>query len=423
MERKEDIGRMHTAGLTIDFEYGELWRGLHRSNPLSFKRPFSFTVYQDRDKYMAEDWRGRVRYEDDDAREVIQPCVNALPDGGKIFIRSGTYTLSSFLYLRSNVWIVGEGKSTVLDFTEKEGFRSATSELHDVLVEGLYIKVPSGYRGFNLSGVTDMYNCTFRDLTIENKGKDLTGCGIWIQISTDTGRGWNNKFENLKIYWFGSGIALKTDGSHAWFNVNNFVDIMVYACVYGVTLDGLGAGEGFGLRGNHFRNVWIQAHSNTQVGFRLINGTDNGNNTFVDCRCIDEHPGSYKMYISDTYKYTVIIGGNLRLFPERFYDDGLKTIVIDFQGLYMKGLKNSGTATVTGDGTTTTFTVDIPHGLISDKVACKITLDRDGTIDKVYLVDTEPDGFYETIRVQVTYATAPASGEEVPIYWSAEVVE
>ena len=72
MERKEDIGRMHTAGLTIDFEYGELWRGLHRSNPLSFKRPYSFTVYKDRDKYMAEDWRGRIRYEDDDASEVKQ---------------------------------------------------------------------------------------------------------------------------------------------------------------------------------------------------------------------------------------------------------------------------------------------------------------------------------------------------------------
>ena len=85
--------------------------------------------------------------------------------------------------------------------------------------------------------------------------------------------------------------------------------------------------------------------------------------------------------------------------------------------------ENSGVATISGDGTTTTFTVDIEHGLVTDRVACKITLDRDGSIDKVYLVDTNSDGFYETIRVQVTYASAPASGEEVPIYWSAEVVE
>lgn len=83
--------------------------------------------------------------------------------------------------------------------------------------------------------------------------------------------------------------------------------------------------------------------------------------------------------------------------------------------------ENSGTATITGDGVTTTFTVDIAHGLVSDKAVGRITLDRDGTIDKVYLVDTDADGFKETLRVQVTFASAPASGESVPIYWSAEV--
>ncbi|MHC1623133.1 MAG: hypothetical protein ACXQTR_00910 [Candidatus Methanospirareceae archaeon] len=84
--------------------------------------------------------------------------------------------------------------------------------------------------------------------------------------------------------------------------------------------------------------------------------------------------------------------------------------------------RNSGTATITGDGTTTTFTVDITHGLAKDMVVAKITLDRDGTVDKVYLVDTDADGFKETLRVQVTFASAPADGEEVPIYWEAQVV-
>ena len=84
--------------------------------------------------------------------------------------------------------------------------------------------------------------------------------------------------------------------------------------------------------------------------------------------------------------------------------------------------ENTGTAKVTGNGTDTTFTVDITHGLIKDKAVAKITLDREGTIDKVYLVDKDGDGFKETLRVVVTYATAPADGEEVPIYWKAEVV-
>ena len=72
MERRDDLARVHVSGITFDFEYGELWRGIHRRNPLSFKKPYSWIVYKDRDVYMAEDWRGRVRYEDDDASEVKQ---------------------------------------------------------------------------------------------------------------------------------------------------------------------------------------------------------------------------------------------------------------------------------------------------------------------------------------------------------------
>ena len=34
----------------------------------------------------------------------------------------------------------------------------------------------------------------------------------------------------------------------------------------------------------------------------------------------------------------------------------------------------------------------------------------------------DADGFKETLRVQVTFATAPEVDEEVPIYWEAEVV-
>jgi len=107
MERKEDIGRMHTAGITIDFEYGELWRGLHRSNPLSFKRPYSFLVYKDRDKYMAEDWRGRIRFEDDDASEVI----NSVLDNGYefVFIRKDEYIINSTLNAKSGIRLVSDG--------------------------------------------------------------------------------------------------------------------------------------------------------------------------------------------------------------------------------------------------------------------------------------------------------------------------
>ena len=127
--------------------------------------------------------------------------------------------------------------------------------------------------------------------------------------------------------------------------------------------------------------------------------------------------------ILNNQKYSVALSRQV----DTLYARKIKIEAIMDQGIYNEDYmvdryENSGTATITGDGTTTTFTVDITHGLVKDTVVAKITLDRDGSVDKVYLVDTNSDGFKETLRVQVTFASAPANGEEVPIYWEARVV-
>jgi len=83
--------------------------------------------------------------------------------------------------------------------------------------------------------------------------------------------------------------------------------------------------------------------------------------------------------------------------------------------------ESSGTATITGDGTTSSFTVDVTHGLVSDKLSIKIACKKPATY-KWYLVDTDADGMYETLRIEITFDTAPASGETVEIYWEASVV-
>ena len=101
------------------------------------------------------------------------------------------------------------------------------------------------------------------------------------------------------------------------------------------------------------------------------------------------------------------------------YPSGITDLIVENNFGYPT--KAKGTITITGDGTTTTFTVDVDHGLVSDHVAAKVALDRAGSY-KVYLVDKNSDGFKETLRIVVTYDTAPADGETCYIYWSAEVV-
>ena len=186
MERKEDIGRMHTAGITIDFEYAELWRGLHRSNPLSFKKPYSFTVYKDRDKYMAEDWRGRVRYEDDDASEVMQSAVD---NGGLIFIRSGVYDVSSkTITIEKPIVLIGE---VLIPFGASGGVVLKTTDTTKTLLE---IKAQC---------------VVIRNILFEGPGEskgDPSGIGIYM----DTAH--HSTLENIRVWKFTGAQGIKIDG-------------------------------------------------------------------------------------------------------------------------------------------------------------------------------------------------------------------
>jgi len=177
------------------------------------------------------------------------------------------------------------------------------------------------------------------------------------------------------------------------------------------------------IKGNICKNN--NQKGTTGDGIRLEDDGTNGclYNVIVGNRCFDNQDTKTQQYgirevgVSD---FNLIIGnivvGNA---VSGIHKVGANTIVKRNIGYTTE---NSGSAKVTGNGTDTTFTVDIDHGLVKDKVVAKITLDREGTVDKVYLVDKDGDGFKETLRVVVTYATAPADGEEIPIYWEAEVV-
>jgi len=87
----------------------------------------------------------------------------------------------------------------------------------------------------------------------------------------------------------------------------------------------------------------------------------------------------------------------------------------------------SGTATITGDGSTTEFQVEVQHNLPSDKIAVSVSTTRPTTATPSYIFayvdDKDNDGFRETIVITVRFDTAPADGEEIEIYWRAEVVE
>lgn len=96
--------------------------------PESFSGDYSYLIETDGTYVWAKDGKtGQVVFggvnnvggvSGTNASAVIQSAINALPNGGKIFIKAGTYLLSNQLYIeKDNIALEGEGASTVLKQT------------------------------------------------------------------------------------------------------------------------------------------------------------------------------------------------------------------------------------------------------------------------------------------------------------------
>lgn len=89
-----------------------------RSNMVTIDRINSdYTIYYDE---QAELYRamcnkcGGTSYSNSNLATALQNAIDALTNGGKIFIRTGTYIISDKITLKSHITLQGEGNSTVL---------------------------------------------------------------------------------------------------------------------------------------------------------------------------------------------------------------------------------------------------------------------------------------------------------------------
>jgi len=375
--------------------------------------PYSYIIFKKGSKYYAKNGETReVEYEGYDASEVIQSCVDALPNGGAILLRFGRYNLYNKITLKEGILLKGE-------YAGSGAYAGSPRTLlvnyfDDHVIE---MEAGSGIENVHIAKGVDPFTHSFLHITECDFNKpilishvfgssDLFSDGDFILLEITKNANICGVFGiGLRWYGFENGIHLLGNPEYTG-NVisgNIFIFMGRFSRVF-VKMERNGGGY---QTGNKFIGI-MQCGSGTERAV-LIDG--NANEFHISS--FDIPSGNYDVEVLNGARGNIVSG-----WVTSVLNNGERTKIIS-----PYHFENSGTVTITGDGTTTTFTVDIPHGLAKDKVVCKITLDRDGPIDKVYLVDTEPDGFYETIRVQVTYASAPASGEEVPIYWSAEVVE
>lgn len=76
--------------------------------------PASYVVFKNTTAtYMVNGTTGAVDWSSTDDSAVINACIENLTSGGKIFVKSATYTLTSRITLKENIWIAGEGWTTI----------------------------------------------------------------------------------------------------------------------------------------------------------------------------------------------------------------------------------------------------------------------------------------------------------------------
>lgn len=147
-------------------------------------------------------------------------------------------------------------------------------------------------------------------------------------------------------------------------------------------------------------------------------------------RAISGPSNDHDKVMQDTINNVLDINPNGRIYIDHIRFGEAGDLTIPSYGDYIKlipgpSYQSNGVSTITGDGSTTQFTINVKHGLLKDSIVASATVGKSSAIPSkivTYLKDTDGDGFYETLSIEVDFNTAPASGEEIPVYWRAFIV-
>lgn len=418
-------------------------------------------VYEEKDGvtetiYKAFDCkRGVIRFKDTDANTVIQAAIDALTGGGKIFIKAGTYTLSSTISLVSNIGIIGEGiTATKLKVEDNANLTSL----------------------FYLDGLENVYLAHFE--INGNKANQNDGVGIWLQnckhcclehlyihdtykyCITDradaTGvvapQEIGNLYNHLKLS--GAGFNLPNFDGYGSTHGRIINSIIENSTGPGIHLRGrAGVADALGwvvannqIRENQREGLIIGGGLNCLVYGNVVYDNDNlDTSTYDNIKDHDSafgvyiantcwfnlHAGAYLIHLTSLSENNIVVRNNLDtgLTPKQqvgvILDEGTDNVI---KGNIGYVTENSGTATFSGDGTTTDFLIGA-HGLAENptdrtRIYAEVTPASDDAITaspcEAYASDEDTDGAYESIRVK--FASAPAAGtDNVVVRWKAEL--
>jgi hypothetical protein len=231
--------------------------------------PASYIIWKDGTDYYAEcTKKGGTDYTDDDAAVVLQAAIDALPSGGRIHVRPGTYVGSSRQVLSGSIYACAILDS-YLQFTG-EGMANTILQVGDGIAANFFGADTKNYLGIS-------------DLTIDGNKDNNTGGGVDGNqgcIYASASNWWT--FRNLEIknaereglYYSNCGNTL-LENVYAHGNTLNGIELdmagltMINNCqAWSNGLSGLDISTGTLLP---FRNAVIGGiyRNNTQYGIKL----------------------------------------------------------------------------------------------------------------------------------------------------------
>ena len=408
---------------------------------------------------------------------MIQKALDSLPRGGKLFISAGEYLIDKTLNLKSEITVEGEFLATILKadasninilqlvgsssdyklLTTIRNLKIDCDKDNTTDVKGIYcsyvwelrlenvVVVDASSHGIHLDHA---YRCRLSGLfVVRSHGANLymSTCGNnTVENSVFTGA----EAQGILLY---AGSAHNTiSGCIAYQNDDRGLVISPDSCANAI--NGLCAVD------NTQDGIWVRGNNNIVKGcIALANGqhgiyVTGSYNTIGENVCLNNGQTASDrdgIFIQDG-KYNVVIGNEcnddqdtatqrygIREYGSADYNIivlntcignntgailpiGANTIVRFNKGYLTE---NSGTATFSGDGSTTDFLIG-DHGLaVTDpnKIVVKVTpISSDAIAASPCVGYVDPN---DNTKIRVKFASAPASGtDNVKIIWEAQVV-
>jgi len=465
----------------VGYVYGQALSATIVIEPRSFTETATYIIFgEDMDGdgildiiYAKNGTTGEIEFSGTSASAVIQQAMDALgPYGGKILIKKGVYIINATLKPPSGILISGEGPSTVLRLGNGTSIRVFwLDNVNNVIIENLafdgnklYVGEPDGmtkcvgiYITHNSTGniIRNNYFYNFKSHSILMQYAGASGNIVIGNVFTNNDH-WDfcsSTDADANIYV--GNTLYNTKGIEMYQSKDNIIAfntvLDVVAGVYENAAGGnLYVGNIINMTDNY--GMYITGNNTQVIGNKILNTGTYGIEITGDYVIVkDNYIENTSSHALALYKaYYVVIEGNvikttdkraiyvvstcqhIKIFNNYLESVGLTSpivvetgatdVVIEHNFGYVT--ENSGKFTITGDGASTTFTVNVTHGLATDDVVAYATVAHVNVTDvDTYLNDTDGDGIRETLVIVVEFSYPPANGETIEGYWKAEAIK